>query len=139
MDCRIHKLVADVAVVAEGRVLMVRYRDTKPYDGQGGWFLPDDYLRHLEQPEDAAARIAHEQAGVSLAEPRLAFVESFGDGAWHIAFHHRADLNAIPTTAAGANVRDLEWFPLDAPPPVDETAHHGWGLDVLGRMGLIPG
>ena len=30
------KLVADVAVVAERRVLLVRYRDTRRYDGQAG-------------------------------------------------------------------------------------------------------
>jgi len=38
------KLVADVALVGGDQVLFVRYRDTSRYDGEGGWFLPDDYL-----------------------------------------------------------------------------------------------
>jgi ADP-ribose pyrophosphatase YjhB (NUDIX family) len=138
MDCRIHKLVADVAVVAEGKVLMVRYRDTKPYDGQRGWFLPDDYLQHFEPPEEAAKRIALEQAAVSL-DAELAFVESFGNGAWHLVFHHLADLDATPETRAGTNVEELAWFPLTGLPPAEETAHHGWALEVLDRMGMGSG
>lgn len=39
MDCTVHKLVADIALVAEDGVLLVRYRDTSGYDGQAGWFL----------------------------------------------------------------------------------------------------
>src|SRR5205085_221376 len=57
------KLVADVAVVAEGEVLLVRYANTAKYDGQTGWFLPDDFLAHLEHPDDAARRIVREQTG----------------------------------------------------------------------------
>jgi hypothetical protein len=34
--CRVHKLVADVCLTAEGRVLMVRYQDTSGYDGEEG-------------------------------------------------------------------------------------------------------
>ena len=138
MECRIHKLVADVAVVAEGQVLMVRYRDTKRYDGQRGWFLPDDHLRHLEPPDEAAGRIVREQARIGPPAPRLEFVESFGNGAWHLAFHYRADLDAIPRTTPGSNVKKLAWFPLTGPPPAEETAHGGWALEVLTRMGLRP-
>lgn len=44
MDREVHKLIADVAVLAGERVLLVKYRDVSAYDGQGGWFLPDDAL-----------------------------------------------------------------------------------------------
>ena len=55
-DCKIHKLVADVLVLAEGKTLLVRYNDLRKYDGQKGWFLPDDYLAFSEHPSDAARR-----------------------------------------------------------------------------------
>jgi hypothetical protein len=72
MECTVHKLIADVAVFAEGRVLLVKYRDTGRYDGQEGWFLPDDFLEHLEHPDDASRRILDEQIGVAASVPRSA-------------------------------------------------------------------
>src|SRR5439155_603670 len=56
MDCTVHKLVADVAVLADRQVLLVRYQDTRNYDGQRGWFLPDDYLMFVEHPDGAAVQ-----------------------------------------------------------------------------------
>ena len=133
MDCSVHKLVADVALVAENRVLLVRYRDTSRYDGQAGWFLPDDFLAHVEHPDDAAARIVREQAGISV-EPRLAEIESFDGGAWHLVFHYLAQLDeALPVDATG-NVGAAEWFPLDQLPSPSDVAHHGWGLQTLERV-----
>jgi ADP-ribose pyrophosphatase YjhB (NUDIX family) len=131
--CGLHKLVADVAVVASGRVLFVRYRDTSSYDGQEGWFLPDDYLDHLEHPDGAARRILREQVGIEAVDVRLTEIESFGNGAWHLVFHYKAEVE-LPEAATGDNIEAAEWFPLDALPPADEVAHHGWGLEVLDRV-----
>jgi hypothetical protein len=47
VDRRVHRPVADVAV--DGRVLLVRYRDTARYDGQRGWFL-----HHLARVNEGA-------------------------------------------------------------------------------------
>jgi ADP-ribose pyrophosphatase YjhB (NUDIX family) len=132
-SCGVHKLVADVAVVAAGRVLFVRYRDTSRYDGQAGWFLPDDYLDDLEHPDDAARRILREQAGIEGVDVRLGEIESFGNGAWHLVFHYTGEVE-LPEAATGDNVEAAEWFPLDALPPVDAVAHHGWGLEVVDRI-----
>src|SRR6266567_4318805 len=57
VEC-MHSLVCDLGVLAEGSVLLVRYRDMAKYDGEAGWFLPDDVLHHLEHPGRAAERIA---------------------------------------------------------------------------------
>jgi ADP-ribose pyrophosphatase YjhB (NUDIX family) len=134
MECRVHKLIADVAVFAQGHVLLVRYRDVARYDGQRGWFLPDDHLAHLEHPADTAQRILDEQVGLAKADVRLATIESFGNGAWHLTFHFRADLEGLPQIDPGDNVADAEWFPLDGMPDADDVAHHGWALDVVREM-----
>jgi ADP-ribose pyrophosphatase YjhB (NUDIX family) len=131
MGCRVHRLVADVALLAEGSVAFVRYVDTRRYDGQSGWFLPDDHLAHLEHPMDAAGRIAREQVAVPVQDVQLGQIESFGDGAWHLAFHCVARLDGRPELRPGRNVRDAAWFPLHALPPQEDVAHHGWALDVL--------
>lgn len=132
--CSVHKLVADVAALNGGKVLLVRYRDASKYDNQRGWFLPDDYLLHGEHPAEAARRILKEQAGVAIPLPPLTHIESFGNGAWHLVFHHKADLSKAPRLKAGANVADAEWFPLDALPDREEVSHGGWAIDVLREI-----
>jgi ADP-ribose pyrophosphatase YjhB (NUDIX family) len=134
MECRVHKLIADVATFADGRVLLVKYRDTTPYDGQAGWFLPDDYVSHLEHPTDAARRILKEQVGIKDADPLLSYVESFGNGAWHLTFHHRAQLDEPSPLLPSANVKDAEWFQLDGLPAPEDVAHHGWAIEILTEM-----
>lgn len=131
--CRIHKLIADVALVAEGRVLLVKYADTNKYDHQRGWFLPDDLLAHLEHPEHAATRILNEQVNLSVPQVRLSHIESFKgrDGSWHLAFHYKAELDkALPLTPS-ADIEAAEWFALDHLPSRSEVAHHGWALEVI--------
>src|SRR5438105_7704759 len=101
--CTVHKLVADLALFSGRKVLLVKYRDVARYDGQRGWFLPDDFLMHEEHPEDAAQRIAREHTGVELQDVRLSHIESFGNGTWHLIFHYRADL-PTPTVKPGGRI-----------------------------------
>jgi len=133
MDC-MHKLVADIDVIAEGQVVMVRYRNAERYDGQTGWFLPDDFLEREEHPDRAAMRIAKDQLSTAARNPRLGFVESFGNGGWHLIFHYRVDLDRKPRIAAGKNVAAMEWFDLRKLPATDEIAHHGWARSTLARL-----
>jgi ADP-ribose pyrophosphatase YjhB (NUDIX family) len=126
------KLVADVAVLAGDRVLLVRYKDTSKYDGQSGWFLPDDYLRRLEPPEGAAQRILKEQIGLAVPGLELRTIESFeGNGAWHLIFHYIGRLAAPSKVVPGPNTAAAEWFPLDRLPDRSAMAHDGWAADVL--------
>jgi ADP-ribose pyrophosphatase YjhB (NUDIX family) len=127
------KLVADVALTAADRVAFVRYADTSKYDGERGWFLPDDYLAHGEHPDDAARRIAREQVGLD-ADVRLAEIESFANGAWHLIFHYVAAVAEAAPLARGPNVAAAEWHARDALPPAEDVAHHGWALEVLERV-----
>jgi len=130
-ECRRHRLVADVALVSRGSVLLVRYRDVSRYDGQRGWFLPDDFLQHLEHPADAARRIARDQAGLDDAHADLRFIESFGDGAWHLVFHFMAEVAEPVLVQPHGNIAAAQCFPVDALPPADQLAHDGWAADVL--------
>jgi len=136
-ECSVHRLVADVAPLSGGKVLLVRYKDVKPYDGQKGWFLPDDFLALGEHPQDAAKRILREQAGIAAEDLALSHIESFTggpSGAWHLIFHFRASLKKAPSVTAGKNVADAQWFPLEKMPARKDVSHGGWAIDVLEAM-----
>jgi ADP-ribose pyrophosphatase YjhB (NUDIX family) len=137
MGCN-HSLICDVAIVASGSVLMVKYEDIEKYDSETGWFLPDDVLRDFEHPTRAAKRIAREQLGLELEEVHLQHIESFrgNDGGWHISFHHLTELPLVPAMDPGSGLAAAEWFPLGRLPPRSEVAHHGWALSVLKKMTL---
>ena len=120
------------------RLLLVRYRDVARYDGQRGWFLPDDALERLEHPDDGARRILREQTGLELPV-ELDHIESFGNGAWHLIFHYRAEASANEVIRSGENVLAAEWFALGALPEASEMAHEGWGLEVAQRVLATPG
>jgi ADP-ribose pyrophosphatase YjhB (NUDIX family) len=131
--CSLHKLVADVTLVGAGQVVLTRYRDTTRYDGQRGWFLPDDYLEHEEHPADAAVRIVRTQLGIEPPPLRLSVIESFGNGAWHLVFHFHGTMPEAHHLRPGDNVAAATWFSFDSLPPASDVAHNGWALEVLGR------
>jgi len=135
-ECRTHTLVADVALFAEGHVLLVRYRDMAKYDNESGWFLPDDELEYLEHPERAGTRIMKEQLGLLAPKPRLDHIESFkgNSGAWHMSFHNKVDLDRMPRLKPSNALAETEWFELRKLPVRNEVAHHGWALHVLETM-----
>jgi len=131
------KLVADVLVVAQEQILLVRYRDARKYDGQQGWFLPDDYLAHAEHPTHAARRILREQAEIELEDVSLSYIESLGGDqgdVWHLIFHHKLELDKIRAVVPTGNVKAAQWFALDALPAREDVAHGGWALDVIEEV-----
>src|SRR5436189_1372328 len=70
---------------------------------------------------------------VELEDARLSHIESFGNGAWHLIFHYRADL-PTPTVKPGPNIAATEWFERRKLPTRSEFAHEGWAIDVLKSM-----
>ena len=139
-ECQAHTLIADVALFAEGLVLLVRYRDVAKYDNESGWFLPDDELKYLEHPERAATRILKEQLGLAGLKPRLDHIESFkgNSGTWHISFHSKLDLPRMPRLKPSNGLAEAKWFGLGKLPVRNEVAHHGWALHVLEAMAKSP-
>ena len=127
------KLIADVVITAEGRVLMIEPAGGQ--DGETGWFLPDDLMREVEHPEAAAARVLDEQLGLTAADLTLNHVDSFtgNDGTWHLAFHYVARFDTIPALNPAARITRTGWFARDDLPPRDQTAHGGWHLGVIKR------
>jgi ADP-ribose pyrophosphatase YjhB (NUDIX family) len=135
MECNKHTLVAHVAALHHSSALLVKYK-VGP-DGQQGWFLPNDDLRHLEHPEQAAKRILAEQVGIRDATLKMVEIESFvgNNETWHLIF----DYLAFPRTmkiSTGAEVLEAKWVEIDELPPAEDFAHHGWGRTVLVKHAL---
>jgi ADP-ribose pyrophosphatase YjhB (NUDIX family) len=133
--CGVHKLLAGVALVADGGVLLVKYEGMP--DHQRGWFLPHVLMNHAEHPQTAVERLLSEQLGID-APAAHGFIESFvgNDRSWHLVFHSVALLPEVPHLTPGETLAELRWFPLDALPSKADVAHHGWALDVLDRLGV---
>ncbi len=130
------KLIADIAILAEGDVLLVKYKDKNKYDHQKGWFLPDDLLKDFEHPDDAAIRILHEQLKISDVNVQFDHIESFkgNDKSWHLVFHYKIELPKAPDVTADENIEFYDWFDLDKLPDKNEVAHHGWALYTLEEI-----
>ena len=127
--------MADVALFRGDSVLLVKYNDVSRYDGQTGWFLPDDYLRRLEHPEDAGLRILREQVSVHLRSLDIGFIESFESSqAWHLIFHLIGRLGEGVEPRAVGNTGAAQWFERSALPPRSEVAHDGWAIDILETL-----
>lgn len=129
------KLITDIAVFTNDKVLLVKYKDGNKYDHQTGWFLPDDELKEFEDPDDSAKRILEEQLGISNADTKISFVESFkgNDSSWHIVFHYKI---TVPDEVIKPSVEIVssEWFDLRSLPDKKEIAHHGWALYTINAL-----
>lgn len=134
-SCKDHTLVSHVAVFHGNSALLVKYLDPQQYDGQTGWFLPNDSLRHVEHPEEGAKRVLKEQLGIQKTSLELVQIESFvGDnGSWHLIFDFKArqpDTTIFP----GKDIAQAKWVEIDKLPANEEFAHGGWGRGVLLRV-----
>ena len=128
-------MVSHVAVLHHSSALLVKYG--VGHDGQPGWFLPNDGLRHLEHPEQGARRVLKEHLGIEEATLKLVEIESFvgNNETWHLIF----DYLAFPRTmkvSAGPVIKEERWFEIDKLPSAEEFAHHGWGRTVLQKHAM---
>jgi ADP-ribose pyrophosphatase YjhB (NUDIX family) len=136
------KLVCDVAVICKEHTLLVRYNDVNDYDHQKGWFIPDDFIHELENPDDAALRILKEQLDYTPQNPddvKFCFFESFkvGDKSWHLVTHYIIKLNEMPEINPSKNIAELKWFDINNLPSDKEIAHHGWAKYTLQSIQSI--
>ena len=127
------KLITDVTVLHNDKILLVKYKDVNKYDHQRGWFLPDGELNEFEAPDDSAKRILKEQIGVSDANVKISFVESFegNDKSWHLVFHYETTLPSPPEINASADIETFKWFDIKSLPDKKDVAHIGWALYTI--------
>ena len=69
------KLIVYVAVVSEGKILLVQYDDA-PNPDRGGWWVPAPEMTYGQGPHE----LAKEVLGESFTSP----------GGWHCMFHYLA-------------------------------------------------
>ncbi len=126
------KLVADVTIIANDKIVLVKYKNSDSYNGQQGWFTPDDLINTREHPDDAAIRILKEQLGIETESVKIDHIESFTgmDKSWHVIFHY-VYTGEDTDVKAGENVAELSWFDVNNLPDDKEISHHGWAKWTL--------
>ena len=130
------KLICDICVLAEMKVLLVKYKDSNKYDHQKGWFLADDVINFNEHPDDAAARILKEQLDCESSELKLHHMESFigNDKSWHLIFHYEVYLENMHLVKCCDEIESYEWFDYDELPDEKDVAHHGWAKFTVDEI-----
>src|SRR5260221_8002134 len=106
------KLIADITILLNDKVALVRYKDSNKYDHQQGWFLPDDEINHGEHPGYAAGRILSDQLNIKSSDPVLDHIESFTgrDRSWHLVFHYVFYLDLLPDFGKSTDIEEAKWF-----------------------------
>jgi ADP-ribose pyrophosphatase YjhB (NUDIX family) len=117
-----HSLAATVIVEYQGGIVLAQ-RALPP--DQGMWHLPIGHVEFGESPEDAAAREAHEETGLDVADLRFLTYEhspGYGDPLlWYVVFGFvgRAVGGTLTTSA---ETSELQVVPLDEVPPLKWTS-----------------
>jgi ADP-ribose pyrophosphatase YjhB (NUDIX family) len=135
VECNQHTMVAHVAALHHSSALLVKYK-VGP-DDQQGWFLPNDDLRYLEHPNQAAMRVLKQQVGIEDATLKLVEIESFlgNNQTWHLIFDYLAFPRSM-NVSNGKGIAEAKWFEIEKLPPTEDFAHHGWGRTVLVKHAL---
>ena len=130
------KLIADITVLLNDKVLLVRYKNSNKYDHQKGWFLPDDEINYGEHPNDGAARILKDQLNIHGTDLSLNHIESFtgNDRSWHLVFHYILRTNTLPEIEKSEEIEEVKWFHINEFPAEKEIAHHGWAKYTLDEI-----
>jgi 8-oxo-dGTP pyrophosphatase MutT (NUDIX family) len=95
-----------------GRVLLVRHT----YGDRDAWELPGGGLHRGEAPQDAAAREAHEELGVSPSWAPFAAVPAGGDGKVTTLHVFAARHDGTPLRVDAGELAEVRWADLAAPP-----------------------
>jgi len=130
------KLIADATLLSNDKVLLVTYKDTGKYDGEPGWFLPDDLVQFNEHPEDAAKRLLNEQLGFITGNLKIDHMESFigNDKTWHLIFHYYLQMDSLPKMLPTGNIDKWDWFDFYKLPDDKDIAHRGWARFTIEKI-----
>jgi 8-oxo-dGTP diphosphatase len=116
------KVATAVVVEAAGGIVLGR-RAIEP--GLGLWCLPGGFVNDDEGPLDAAARECREEIGADVEVTGLIGVYHIAKqgGSSMIGIGYHARVVAGQEVEAGAEMLELEVFPLDALPPLAFPSH----------------
>lgn len=107
------RMVAKVAYVEEGRILMVK---TKVGVYAGHWQLPGGYVDHGEHPRDSVARETREEVGVEGRPTELLDVASSmlaGKGLHFVMFVYLGELVDEAFSPEPDEIEAVRWFAVD--------------------------
>ncbi len=128
------KLVAVTLLMENGRVLLVQ-RDIEP--GRGKWGLPGGYVDWNEHPETAAVRECAEEIHARVQLNGLfrivQVVTASETGIVIVAYRGRV---IEGTPEAGHEVRAVNYFSLDALPPLAFESHGRLLRELAGTPAL---
>jgi len=137
-------LTADVVLIAvdeqgQGEVLLIR-RKNPPF--QGSWAFPGGFLDQGETTRQCAVREMKEETGVTIAEDQLHLLlvadaphrdpRTRVISIVYVVQGRKSDFSP----SAGDDASDVDWFPLDKPPPL--AFDHAWILQkAKGEIGDV--
>ncbi|MGJ6964267.1 NUDIX hydrolase [Streptosporangium sp. G11] len=110
---------AMLILVRDGKVLLAQRQNTGYADGQ--WNLPSGHLEEGETIDEAVAREALEEVGITLGVEDLRFVHlchfrAPGGQARMGVFFEATSWEGEPVNAEPHKCARIEWFPLDRLP-----------------------
>lgn len=109
---------AAVVLVEDGRILLGRRAD-------GGWCIPCGRVEWNESVEDAARREFREETGLEVELRRvLAVLSNFHDPLDHSVGVWYAGVRTGGSLAAGDDLVEAAWHPLDRLPPLRFPTDH---------------
>ena len=130
---------AGVVVLNPDREFLAIRRARDPAAGR--WDVPGGFCEEREHPRDAAVRELHEETGLDLpVGPLLGLYlddyEFFGDVVVTLKAYYLAEENGQVVTADPAEVSELDWFPLTAPPDLGFPHEYAVLADVRRLIGF---
>ncbi|MFE2693626.1 NUDIX domain-containing protein [Streptomyces mirabilis] len=115
------RYTADIIVVTPDRQVLLIERSWDPYEGH--WALPGGHVDPGETSRNAAARELAEETGVHVMSEALHQL-----GTWdqpdrdprgrYVTVAYRVTVPAGTPIVAGDDARTVQWWPLDALPPL---------------------
>jgi len=107
-------------------LLIVKYK-VAPNPLKTGWWLPAPEINYGEDPADEMANLVSE-LGLNSLHQSLVGVDSFvANGAWHIAFKYRVEVEG---EVLHENIVESRWVTADSLPAAEDFAHGNWEVDL---------
>lgn len=126
-------LGARCAVIADGRVLLVRHGYV------AGWQLPGGGVDPGETAEEAARREVLEETGFEITGPMRLFGlyhSTLYTNRDHVALYVAEGAHEARAFVSGYEIREIGWFPLDALPEETSPATLRRIAEIRGNIEL---